>query len=384
MAETRPVDPFDVDFPEIDAPRRPVYRRISLFNGVLIGLALGLGAWGPEMWRIARLPVTAYMPSLWLGVGAVVVLCGLVGRLTGRLANTVITVTLWALAGVASMLIMGYLPYYGRTLAVWLVDPRFGGRMVYPYALGGGPGGLVLGGLLIVLVLVILGFLQNYRLEQIAVETNRNGRLNGRGWLSLLLPLPIVFLASLVTQSVMSNPAAPAIVIVDRAITVAQGYEGDLRTLDMNDGISYAALQPVREIIGGDYTLSVVDMNPLNSTVIVGVDFAAGGWAYCRVINDQLSFCYDASPPYTDGLRSLVTGAPPPEECRGCPLESTDEAAAFLAERRDLFGPAPEIARVGQQGSHVLMRVTGDDLTADCWVVGITPMQLTECAEVAR
>jgi len=382
MAETRPVDPFNVDYPTVEAHRRPVYRRISLLNGLLIGLALGLGAWGLEMWRIITLPVVSYMPSLWLGVGAVVALCGLVGWLTGRLANTALTVVLWALAGGASMMIMGYLPYYGRTLAVWLLDPRFRGSVVYPYTLEGGPGGLLLGGLLIILVLVILGFMQNYRLEQIAMETNRNGRLNGRAWVSLLLPMPIVFLAGVVTQSVMSNPAAPAIVEVNRAVTVAQGYEGDLRTLELNDGISYAALQPVREIISGDFTLSVVDVNPLNATVIVGVDFSGDGWIYCRVINDQLSFCYDASPAYFEGLRNLVTGEPLPEDCRGCALRATDEATAFLLERRELFGPDPEIARVGQQGSHVLMRVTGDNLTAECRIAGVTPMQLTECEGV--
>jgi hypothetical protein len=382
MAETRPVDPFDIDFSTVDAHRRPIYRRLSVLNGLLIGLALGLGAWGMEMARIARLPVSSYLPALLLGLGLVVALCGLVGWLTGRIGLTPVTVVLWGLAAVVCMLILGYLPYYGRTLTVWLLDRQFWGRAIFPYALEGSPIGVVLGGLLIILVLVGLALLQNYRLENISLEAGPRGRLNARGWLSLLIPLPVVFLASLITQSVLSNPAAAAFEITNRAVANAQAYDGDLRGLELGDGISYGALQPVKALLGPAYTLSIVDINPLNSTVIVGVDFADGGWVYCRVINDQLSFCYDASPPYIEGLRSLVTGVPPAEDCRGCLLQATDEAAAWLAERRDAIGD-PEIHRVAQQGNHVLMRVRGDaGLTVECWVVGVTPMRLTECHEV--
>lgn len=384
MAETRPVDPFAVDFTAVEAHRRPAFRRLGLLNGLLIGLALGAGAWGFEMLRVVRLPVTSYMPSLWLGVGLIVILCGLVGWLTARIGQTIITVVLWALVGVVAMLIMGYLPYYGRTFAVWLEDSRFWDRVVYPYTGEGSPSGLVLGGLLIILVLAILALLQNYRLENIVVEADTRGRISGRGWLALLLPLPVVFLASMITQSVMSNPSAAAMEITNRAVSVASDYEGDLRTLEMGDGISYASLAPVQNLLDSDYTLSIVDVNPVNSTVVVGVDFAAGGWVYCRVINDQLSFCYDAAPPYTEGLRSLVTGVPPAEDCRGCILQATDEAAAWLAERRDRLGPAPVISRAAQQGNHVLMRVSGDDgYVVECWVVGVSPMQLTACSEAA-
>ena len=383
MAETRPVDPFDIDFSTGDAHRRPIYRRLSILNGLLIGLALGLGAWGMEMARIGRLPVSTYLPALLLGLGLIVALCGLVGWLTGRIGLTPVTVVLWGLTAVACMLILGYLPYYGRTFTVWLLDRQFWGRVIFPYTLEGSPAGLVLGGLLVILVLVGLGLIQNYRLENISLEAGSRGRLSTRGWLSLLIPLPIVFLASLITQSVLSNPAAAAFEITNRAVANAQGYDGDLRGLELGDGISYGALQPVKALLGPAYTLSIVDINPLNSTVIVGVDFAEGGWVNCRVINDQLSFCYDASPPYTEGLRSLVTGVLPAEGCRGCILQTTDEAAAWLAERRDRLGSEPAIYRVAQQGNHVLMRVGGDaGLAVECWVVGVTPMRLTECREV--
>ena len=109
MAETRSVDPYNVDLSGTEAHKRPAYRRLGLLNGLLIGLALGVGAWGYEMLRVTQLPVTSYMPSLWLGVAAVVLLCGFVGWLTARIGLTIVSVVLWGLVAGASMLIMALL-----------------------------------------------------------------------------------------------------------------------------------------------------------------------------------------------------------------------------------------------------------------------------------
>lgn len=382
MAETHSIDPFGIDF-SADAPRKQSgFRRLSLLNGLLIGLAFGLGAWGPEMLRVARLPVASYLPTLLLGMGLVIALCGFVGWLTGRIAHTLFTAVLWAATAVMCMLILGYLPFYGRTFTIWLLDSRFWGRDIFPYTLGGRPAGMILGGLLIILTLTVLGLMQNYRLENINSERSGRGRLTSRGWLALLLPLPLVFLASMITQGVLSNPASTAIAVVNQAISVAKEYDGDLRLLELGDGISYGALAPVQDQLAGDFTLSLVDSNPLTSTVVVGADFAGGGWVYCRVVYDQLLFCSDAAPPYTTGLRSALTGEPLPEDCRGCELGTDETTAAWLMEHRGRWGAAPAIERVAQQGSHVLMRAVGDDIAAECWIEGLTPTRLTSCQEV--
>jgi len=372
MASTHPVDPFDIDFSADESRKEPGFRQLSLVNG----------PWGLEMWRIVRLPVVSYLPVLLLGMGAVIVLCGFVGWLTGRIANTPIAAVLWAATAVVCMLFLGYLPFYGRTLSIWLLDTRFWGREIFPYTREGRPAGMILGGLLIILTLTIFGFIQNYRMENINSERGKTGKLTGRGWVSLLLPLPVVFLVSLITQSVLSNPASSAIAVVNRAITVAQGYEGDLRLLQSGDGISYAALAPVQDRLSADFTLSLVDMNPLNSTVVVGADFDNGAWIYCRVVNDQLLYCSDAAVAFSTGLHSALTGEPLPEDCRGCEIKIGDEAAAWLAEHRGRLGAAPTIERVAQQGSFILTRITGDDIVAECWVEGVTDVWLTECREV--
>lgn len=132
MAETRSTDPFTVDLSGTETRRRPAYRRLGLLNGLLIGLALGAGAWGYEMFRVTQLPVTSYMPSLWLAVGTIVLLCGFVGWLTARISLTIVSIVLWGLVAVASMLIMGYLPITAAALPSGWKTPDSGAEWSTP------------------------------------------------------------------------------------------------------------------------------------------------------------------------------------------------------------------------------------------------------------
>lgn len=375
--------PLAIDLSAEEMRGTPLYRRLGLINGLLIGVALGLGAWGLELLKILRLPVQLVLPALIAGFVAVVLLGGFVGWVTSRVGNTLITAILWTILGAAVVLIMGYLPYNGRTLVSWLADRRFWGRPVFPFALEGGNAGLILGGLLIMLALFVLGLLQAYRLENMVVEARNKRLLGWRTWFSLLLPLPLIFAVSLLTQRMMANPASTAAELTYQAIERVRAYDGDLYQLGLREGISYAALEPVRERLQGDYRLGVTDVNPLNSTVIVAGYFENGAWVYCRVINGQLSFCYDASPPYTIGFKSLITGEPLPDPCRGCGLRVSDEWTGWLANRREQLGPEPEIERLAQQGSQTLMRATNpaNGFAVECWIVGVAPTALTSCDE---
>jgi hypothetical protein len=247
--------------------------------------------------------------------------------------------------------------------------------------LGGTTGGLILGGVLIFLVLGVLGLLQNYRLEGLVQEMRRGWLPSGRAWLGLLLPLPIVFLVAMATSSVIANPASSAAQITHGAIVRAQTIEGDLRDVPGVANTGLLSLRPVQDRIDGPFTLAIADVDATTSTVVIAATFDSGAWINCRVINDQLTFCYDAAPPLTTGLVSQVTGEPLPEPCRGCTLNATDGAAAWLAERRAAFGPQPAVERLAQWGNTALMRVSGQTITAQCWIEGVSPAVLTECVE---
>lgn len=377
--------PLGLDLSGVEDNKRWIYRRLALLNGLFIGLALAAGAWGPEAIRVIRLPFQHYMPTLALGMGLVVVLSTFVGWLTGRFANTALAVILWLAIGAITILTMGYLGYYGRTLVVWLADSRFWGRDIYPYTVTDGTVlGLMFGGLLLFLVLGALALLQSYRLENLASNLGDKKRLDARTWVGLSWPMIMIVLTAYFTKNSMFDPAATAATAINDAVRTVQTYDGDLTQLGQTTGVNYDALGSVRDQLGGRYTLNIAEIDPANSTVMVTLNFEDGGWIYCRIISDQLSYCYDASPPYTTGLQSLLTGVPVPEDCRSCEPQFEDEAlrGQVLALGQSL-GDSVTLERVAQLGSHVLMRATGANGRAvECWYEGVARTYLTSCTEV--
>jgi hypothetical protein len=283
---------------------------------------------------------------------------------------------------VLSALFIGYQPYFGRTLGVWFSDSRFWGIDVFPFT-SGSNAGLILGGLVIILALTILGVLQSYRLETAQRELTAKGRLSWRSWLTLLIPFPFVFLAAFVTTSMQVNPAATAAAVVYDAIEVSRSYDGDLFQLGLERGSNYAALQGVRDQLTDSYTLNVGEVDNQASMAFVLAEFDNGAWINCRVINDQLSFCFDAAPPYEVGLASLITGEAPPEICRGCVPRVSEDTQAWLAARSEQLGPQPQIERLAQWGGYVLMRAAApdDSFAVDCWFDRMSPVTLDYCQE---
>ncbi len=198
----------------------------------------------------------------------------------------------------------------------------------------------------------------------------------------LLLPLPFVIAAGMVSHDIVGDPSATAVQIVHQAIQRGRTYQGDLFELGLKDGIDYSAIRSVREKMSPDYSLTVGEINTATATTFIIAHFGNGAWINCRVINNQLSFCYDAAPPYTEGLESLITGKNPPEDCRGCLPEVNDTWQAWLQMQGDRLGSSPHIYREAQWGSYVLMRAESDKAAIECWFNGISPVHLESCVEI--
>jgi hypothetical protein len=378
-------------FPFESAPEthtRGAYRRLGLLNGLLIGLALALGAWGLDAARAVRLPFPLALPAFLLSALALLTLCAAVSWLTSWLARTWLSMILWFLTGVLVMLIIGYQPFNGRTWTVWLADRRFYGLDVYPYTLQGTIAGLIIGGLFILLILTILGIFQNYRLENMVRELGASERLTRRTWFQLLLPLPIVALVAQFTSGSIDNPAVESVSIIHEVIEVGrtfEGDEGDLFRLSQEQGVGYSAIRGVRDQLTENYTLGIGDVNPTTSTAVVVAHFDNGAWVNCRVIAGQANFCEDASPPYTTGLVELIQGLPAAEDCRNCRPEASEEWQDWLRAQAVALGDRPQVTRLAQWGSEVLMRVESPagDAAIECWFTGIQPVRLRSCVEVA-
>jgi hypothetical protein len=280
-------------------------------------------------------------------------------------------------------LALGYQPTLGRSLAVWLVDSRFWGTVVFP-ADTGDPFGLAIGGFLVIAILVILALLQDLRLTSALSELGPGGQLTVQALFRLLLPLPLVALAMLYTGSMIVNPAATATAVVYEAIRIGRDYDGDLFQLGLERGVNYAAINGVRDRLSGDFTLRDGEIDPEMSMAFVVADFENGAWINCRVMAGQLSFCYDAAPPYSVGLASLLTGEPAPESCRGCMPEVDDQLAQWLRTQGASMGEELQIERTAQWGGYVTMLVTSAANASgiECRFRGMSPVRLESCLVV--
>jgi hypothetical protein len=344
---------------------------LGLLNGALLGLALAVGAWGAQAAALLPLPLALKYHSFLLASGLLILLCALAGWLTAWLNRTAVTVLLWLGTAVVVTSLVVIESSSLRTLVVWLVDGRFAGLPVYPFAdsfswlllLSIAPTSLFL-----LLLFGILALFQEVRLTGIDQERGENGRLNRHAWSSLLLPLPLVLLGGFITANIVADKNWQTLPIVHRAIQTARSYDGDLFALGLREGINYAAAGGVLDQLGGDYRLVLGEIDGQMMTTIVSAEFASGAWINCRLINDQLNYCYDAAPPYTLGLAALFSGAAEIPGCPNCLPDLTPEAQNWLEEHRAQFGPSPIIRRQAQYGGYVLMSVhsAAGSAHADC------------------
>ena len=370
-------------FPTDEQPVQPVYYRLAALNGALIGLCIALGVWGIEVFTLRNLPVTPKYGSIFLAGLLVIGLCGLTGWLTARIARTLVTLLLWLITAVLIAFIISFQPYQLRTLMVWLTNLKFWGLNVYPFSdlsilslIG-----IVVAGFFVSLIIILLAVFQEYRLANLQMEMGDGRWPNGQVWKALLLPMPLVILAAFLTTQIMGGGSWQAVPLVYKAIEVSRAYDGDLFELGRHEGVNYNALKGVKEQLGPDYTLTLSEIDPVSLTTNVVAIFADGGWINCRVVNEQLSFCEDVSPPYTSGLVGLLTGQSEPEDCLDCFPNPEPAAQAWLEEQVGRFGAEPQVIRQAQFGSYVIMTVVSDDetQTAECLFQGVSNVRLVRC-----
>ncbi|MEP7358872.1 MAG: hypothetical protein ABI847_16605, partial [Anaerolineales bacterium] len=337
--------------------RGTLTQRLGALAGGLIGLALALGLWGADIAALAGQPFALQVP-LWLAGGALVVGLGaLAGWLAARLHSGLLAAGLWLLAAVLSLLAAGHLPFEGRTLLAWLADGRFWGLPIYPFD-AAAQTRLVLAGFFPVPLLAILGALQGYRLEGIRGALDRR-RLTPRAWLLLALPLPFVFAAGQAADGLINGPLRAPAAAAAQVIRAGRDYPGEPDALARQPGGDYTALRGLHTDLDGDYQLMLGDIDlDTEQTVNVTALFRSGAWINCRVLVERVSFCYDASPAYTSGFSALLTGQGSDPACANCQPQLSDAWRAWLLDQGRRFQAAPQVARLGQQGSYVWMRAT--------------------------
>jgi hypothetical protein len=360
--------------------RPKVHQGLGALAGGLIGLALAAGIWGPDALGLRQSHLVLLYPSLLASVLTVAVLCALAGWAAARTTRKLAAPAIWLAAGLAAVLIAGHLPFEGRTFLAWLADRRFWGLPIYPFDQ---PAQLrlIFSGFFAVPLLIILGLLQDYRLEGIYGALDARW-LGARAWLLLLLPLPLVFGAGLSTDSFVNAKLRDPVASVAQIIDTGRTYSGNLDDLSRGTGINYSALINVRASLSDRYTLMLGDISLGDeNTVVVVATFDNGAWINCRTLVDRVSFCFDAHLPYTQGLAALLVGQDL-GSCQDCAVQVSDEWRAWLLDQGGRhFTAAPQITRLGQWGSYVLMqaRDAASAYAVQCLFHGSNTVGIVRC-----
>jgi hypothetical protein len=310
---------------------------------------------------------------------------GLSGWLSARIGRTWLTLLLWLIASGLISILIALQSNWIRTFTLWLIDRRFWGRQIYPLT-DASLLALVLAGFFVILILAMLALIQDFRLDGIQAALGGGGRMTNRALFLLLLPAPLVFVAGMTSSNVHGDVGATfAMQLVHRVIQTGRTFEGDLFELGLQQGVNFSAIDGVRNQMSAEYSLFLGQNDRALETTIVVAHFDNGAWINCRIIAGQLNFCYDASPPYTVGLASLITGEPIAENCRNCLPRADEPLLAWLSAKRDNFRGQLQTLRLAQQGSQVLMRVESEesDYAIECWFDGISPVRVTNCQEAS-
>lgn len=358
-------------------------RRLGLLGGALIGLGVALGALGQEALSFIRVPTS--LSPFYLILGAVVLMGigGLAGWLAARIDRAFFALLIWLAAAIASIFVIGHLPYEGRAWGVWLADSHFAGLPIFPFS-EAAQTRMVIAGFFIVIALAILGLTQAHRLESARGSFSANQRPSAQTLLMLVFPLAIAAGAGLFADSTVNAPLRTGNALVHEAIRTGRTYQGDLFALSRASSVNYNAIAGVRDQMSANYVLQTAEADfGTAQTVYVVAHFDNGAWINCRVLADQLSNCYDARPPYTDGFEALIVGRPV-DACARCAFRVSGALHAWLRARADRFAGAPRISRLAQWGSHVLMRAESPDggYTIECRFHGISPISMESCEEI--
>jgi hypothetical protein len=358
---------------------RSTQLKLGFGYGLLIGLALALGAWALDVVALASLPVRLGYAPLLLGLLALLSLGGLAGLLAARFRSGLGGLITWAVAAFLMNWVISHVPYEAYNLTVWLADRRFWGLPVRPFE-EGAQARFWLSSFFILLLLAILGMLQDYRLEGFSRRLSARGNLETSAWIALLLPLPLVVAVGLVADNFVNRPLRAAPQVVHQAINTSLAYTGDLFQLSLVEGVNYSAMSGFQDEMSPGYELFIGEIELAAQTVYVVSHFDNGFWMTCRVAGTALTFCYDASRPYVEGFSTLLTSGEQPEDCPACRFRVTDELKAWLQEHSANL-QQPEITRVAQWGNYVLMRAQapGAGSAIECRFHGTSPIFLEAC-----
>jgi hypothetical protein len=354
-------------------------------SGLIIGLGLALGLWGPTLYTWLTQPIQAQHAGLSLaGLAFVLVVCLATSWLTASWSRAALVMLAWAAAALALTVGVAQLPFAGRTWLTWLWQPMLAGQPLYGVeALSIS---MALAGFFLVVMLSVLGLLQGYRLDNLLLERGPTGRLSERGRVLLWLPLPVALALGLIAGNIYSGSLWLGVRSVAQVIDEGRAYVGDLFWYGQQRGLHYIAIEPFLAQMDGPYRLTLETQYPGFIGIDVDAHFDNGFWLRCRVTPrgdnrryDYVASCLDAGQAYVGGLAALLRDES--LTCRACKPTVSAEWRAWLATR---FPQPPQVALAAAAANVAVVRLdSAESPTAVlCWLQGPPPVTLTTCRDM--
>jgi len=348
--------------------------------GVIFGLGLALMAWGRDALLLASSNAHLAGVKLILGLPVALLICALAGRLTAHVSKVALSVGAWTVAGILLSILAGHIPFEGRNLFVWVVEPPLRGVSVFPY----GDSAAARTGLLMVIgggVGAAAGLLCQLAVEWAWNVASSRSRLSWRSWAVLFVSMPLVLVFTWAIDDLINRPLRTPLRTTSRLVRFVQvGAEEEAEALELN----YTTIDNHRPRLTDTYLLHLAayDLQTLGRGH-VDILFDNRFALRCLTLENRVGYCRPIAETYRDWMADLIDAGRRDE--RPWENESTqlvvDEAVVRgLQSWSDRLGERYTVTQESQYGGVILMGAefeTGAQI--NCRFRGVSPTRVDAC-----
>jgi hypothetical protein len=378
------VEPDGIFSPALQASyTRKIFIKAGIAYGAIFGLSFALLNWGLDGLVLDTNGAAQAWIKLWVGLPVVLLVCALAGWLGALSSNGIIAVTVWAVTGAILGVISGHVPFEGRNLAVWLLEPRLWGEEIYAYN-----NSAAVRTTLIVIINIAFGFFIGF-VESLAVQWAWDrkkpvGRLSLGSWFTLCVAVLMAILPALIINGLMNQPLRTSQVAVGEILNAIS--HGDI---DESMGPSYRSLKPYLEYLTPNYRTYFVTFGSETGTwysAYVDIAFDNGLVLRCAASGNSVLYCENFNARLLgwvdDLVRSGMYAERPWEEAKVKRLSVDDTVIAWLSAHSEQFSEDYTVMRDGQEGGWVFITVEFDTgFRMSCRLRQAAPTIIDQCIE---
>ncbi|MGC9397744.1 MAG: hypothetical protein ACP5HM_01255 [Anaerolineae bacterium] len=364
---------------------RPLLLRVGAFYGVLFALAFALCSWGYDAWILRVNSAAAPWTKLALGLPPALLIGGVTGWLAVFLSAPLVSTVLWGIAGGALGLLIGHLPFEGQTLLAWVVESRFQGVEIFPFAYAARVRTLI-----VTLIMSFFGLgvgLLETQVVEGAWDRATGGKLGLGSWLTLLMVVPLALPFALVADNFVHRPLRGPQVSVG---TLMEYVVAGAKEEALAKGVDYRAAERFRDAFTPEYCVHFVDFEGSTASMYaayVDVVFENGFMLRCATAGPRVVYCDDLGRRLQTWVADLVHAGRSGERRWAAPeaaerLKVGEDVVRWLERRRDRLDGGYVAEPVARCGDVILMGVRFDSgFEMTCRFSGSGRVQVDRCWE---